>query len=116
MGENSWQRNRDARVVYSEEGETFEHFILMHCTRLEKGQIESRALHRPKMNQTKSFANDFLENTKKEKSTKDVERTQETNQEPPREFRNMKRKVTQKRRKEIMNDTSEKVRKKTKSP
>ena len=51
LGEHSWQRNREVCVGCSEERETLEHFIL-HCSRWEEWRIESRSLHRPRIEET----------------------------------------------------------------
>ena len=47
LGEHSWQRNREMCVGCSEERETLE-----HCPRWEEWQIESRSLHRPRIEET----------------------------------------------------------------
>ena len=69
LGANSWQRNREIRVGCSEERKTLEHFIL-HCPRWEEWRIESRSLHRPRIEETYQDLGEFLfggheSNTKK---------------------------------------------------
>ena len=69
LGENTWQRNREMCEGCSEERETLEHFIL-HCPRWEEWRIESRSLHRPRIEETDQVLGKFLfrgheSNTKK---------------------------------------------------
>ena len=69
LGENSWQSNKEICVGCSEERETLEHFIL-HCPRWEEWQIESRSLHRSRIEETDQVLGEFLfrgheSNTKK---------------------------------------------------
>ena len=69
LGKNCWQRNREICVGWSEERETLEHFIL-HCPRWEEWRIESRSLHRPRIEETDQILLEFLfgryeSNTKK---------------------------------------------------
>ena len=69
LGENSWQRNTEVCVGCSEERETLEHFIL-HCPRWEEWRIESRSMHRPRIEETDQVLGEFLfggheNNTKK---------------------------------------------------
>ena len=69
LGENSWQRNREICVGCSEERRILEHFIL-HCPRWEEWRIESRSLHRPRIEETDQVLREFLfggheSNTKK---------------------------------------------------
>ena len=69
LGKHSWQRNRDVCVGCSEERETLEHFIL-HWPRWEEWRIESRSLHRPRIEKTYQVLGEFLfggheSNTKK---------------------------------------------------
>ena len=73
LGENSWQRNREICVGCSEERETLEHFIL-HCPRWEEWRIESRSLHRPRMEETDQVLGELLfGRCEKENAIKDVE-------------------------------------------
>ena len=69
LGENSWQRNREICDGCSEERETLKHFIL-HCPRWEEWRIESRSLHRPRIEEREQVFGEFLfggheSNTKK---------------------------------------------------
>ena len=88
LGENSWQRNREICVGYSEERETLEHFIL-HCPRWEEWRIESRSLHRPRIEETVQVLGEFLfggheSNTKKRTLLK-MWNERQSNQKQPRE-------------------------------
>ena len=69
LEEHSWQRNREMCVGCSEERETLKHFIL-HCPRWEEWRMESRSLHRPRIEETDQVLGEFLfggheSNTKK---------------------------------------------------
>ena len=69
LGENSWQINREICVGCSEE---MEHSNTSYCTayRWEEWRIESRSLHRPRIEETDQVLGEFLfggheSNTKK---------------------------------------------------
>ena len=69
LGKHSFQRNREMCVGCSEERKTHELFIL-HCPRWEEWGIESRSLHRPRIEETDQVLGEFLfggheSNTKK---------------------------------------------------
>ena len=69
LGENSWQRNSEICVGCSEERETLEQFIL-HCPSWEEWRIESRSLHKARIEETDKVLGEFLigghkSNTKK---------------------------------------------------
>ena len=69
QGENSWQRKREISVGRSEEREILEHFLL-HCPSWEEWRIESRSLHRPRIEETDQVLAELLfggheSNTKK---------------------------------------------------
>ena len=59
LGENSWHRNREICVGCSEERETHEHFIL-HCPRWKEWRMESKSLHRPRIEETDQVLGEFL--------------------------------------------------------
>ena len=59
LRENFCQRNREICVEWGEERETLEHFIL-HCPRWEEWRIESRALHRPTIEESDQVLGEFL--------------------------------------------------------
>ena len=72
-------------VGCSKERETLEHFIL-HCPRWEEWWIESRSLHRPRIEETNQVIEEFRFGVhEKENATKDVEWTTDTHQKQPRE-------------------------------
>ena len=59
LRENSWQSNREICVGCSEKRKTLEHFIL-HCPRWEEWRIESRSLHRSRIEETDQVLGEFL--------------------------------------------------------
>ena len=87
-GENSLQRNGEICVGCSEKRETIENFIL-HCPRWEEWRIESKSLHRPRIEETDQVLGEFLfggheSNTKKRTLLK-MWNERETNQKQSRE-------------------------------
>ena len=87
LGENSWQRNSEIGVGSSEERETLEHFILL-SPMWEEWRIESRSLHRPRIEETYQVLGEFLFGGHESNMKR---RTIETNQKQSRECWNGKK-------------------------